>query len=84
MIIKETISTWYMNILGLFLYILGIICAIYPEECYFFPEKVAVIKTVSCLRSWTAVAAGRWRYNCGNGYIYHEWYGNDYLQNRMP
>ena len=36
---KETISTWYMNILGLFLYILGIICAIYPEECYFFLKK---------------------------------------------
>lgn len=33
---QETISKWYMNILGLILYILGIICVMYPEECYFF------------------------------------------------
>ena len=36
---QETISKWYMNILGLILYILGIIFAIYPEECYFFLKK---------------------------------------------
>jgi len=32
----QTISKWYLNILGLILYILGIICVMYPEECYFF------------------------------------------------
>ncbi len=32
----QMISKWYLNILGLILYILGIICVMYPEECYFF------------------------------------------------
>lgn len=32
----QTISKWYLNILGLILYVLGIICVMYPEECYFF------------------------------------------------
>ena len=36
---QETISKWYMNILGLILYILGIICVMYPEECYFFLKR---------------------------------------------
>ena len=35
----QTISKWYLNILGLILYILGIICVMYPEECFFFLQK---------------------------------------------
>ncbi len=35
----QTISKWYLNILGLILYILGIICVMYPEECFFFLRK---------------------------------------------
>ena len=35
----QTISRWYLNILGLILYVLGIICVMYPEECYFFLRK---------------------------------------------
>ena len=35
----QTISKWYLNILGLILYVLGIICVMYPEECYFFLRK---------------------------------------------
>ena len=35
----QTISKWYLNILGLILHILGIICVMYPEECFFFLQK---------------------------------------------
>lgn len=36
---SQTISKWYLNVLGLILYVLGIIWVMYPEECYFFLRK---------------------------------------------